>query len=708
MNEAFLLSSVVLAACVAGIGCAFLIYPLLLIVARLCGHHRPVVKSDLPYSVSLITIVRGSAESARRKAENGLACEVPSGNLEFIMFWDGAADVDRIRDVMPADPRLSILACSRHEGKNAAINQAVERSSGEILVFSDADALLDKAAIRLLLQPLADPTVGGVCGQLVVSKGGGVLNRPQQTYWKFDRLLKTMESRIGSITSNTGVLYAIRRDLFQPMPLAVTDDLFTCLNVVRQRKRFVFEPAALATMAAASKTPGHELRRRRRIVCRSLRGIWLSREVLNPFRFGVFSAGLFLNKVLRRLMPVMLLLILVSSAVMALSSGSMRVLLWLQLMAYASIFPLRSLAESLPVGGLPRRLIFLAFYFCIGMIGTWLGLLDFLKGKQIVKWETAESSDPPPPSRLAQARRYWAGGIRNSCLAGPSPWPDTEALKERMARLQSACRLLRGPIENPPEVSVVIPVHVREDRNHFLAAMESLLASGKAPATEVVVVLNGKVSTNDLLDAPLHRLASDIGLQVFVLSYLDEERYRTIERPQNIFAAKQLGFEKARGDIVVAADLDCRFSPSWIASYVEYFNTHPGSPAAYGPVQLLGIDSVTGRVLAWVSTSVKAFKILLDFPPFAGHNHAFRKTVCEQFPGLYERIVVDCQELPPLLRKALAPCKRVTDLVQCVPGAVNATSFSAGKIKSPAAACGWFLENTRRNVGNFRRTHQAS
>jgi cellulose synthase/poly-beta-1,6-N-acetylglucosamine synthase-like glycosyltransferase len=707
MNEFFLLSSVVFAICVSGIGCAFIVYPIILGFTRLIRGQRPIIKAPLPWSVSLITIVRGPAGSARRKAENSLSLEAPSENFECIMFWDGGGDVEKIRAAMPVHKRLVILASSGHTGKNDAINQAIERSSGQVLVFSDADVLLDREAITRLLQPLADPAVGGVCGQLVVQEDSGVLSRPQHTYWQFDRLMKTRESELGSITSNTGVLYAIRRELFQPIPLAVTDDLYACLNVVRQHKRFVFEPAALATMTAASKTPEHELRRRRRIVCRSLRGIWLSREVLNPFRYGVFSVGLFLNKVLRRFLPVMLLLILLSSAAMAVCSVPMRVLLLIQLMAYASLVPLRILAGHLPVGSLPRRLIFLAFYFCAGMVGTWLGLVDFLKGKQIVKWETTESSASPSPSRMGQARRYWVGGIRNSCMIGPSPGPDTEALKGQRARLQSACRVLRGSVESPPLVSVVIPVHVREDMTRFRSAIESLLACENAPATEIVIVLNGKASTNDLLNSPLYRLASDIGLPVFVLSYLDEERYRNIERPQNIFAAKQLGFEKARGDLVVAADLDCRFSPLWIASYVEYFNTHPDSPAAYGPVQLLGVGSILGRMLAWISTSVKAFKILLDFPPFAGHNHAFRKTVCEQMPGLYERIVVDCQELPPLLRKELAPGKTVTGLVQCVPGAINATCFSAGKIKSPVAALGWFIENTRRNVGNYWRSRRA-
>jgi hypothetical protein len=176
------------------------------------------------------------------------------------------------------------------------------------------------------------------------------------------------------------------------VPLTVTDDLYSCLKVVSQHKRFVFEPAALACISASSKTPGHELQRRRRIVCRSLTGIWLSREVLNPFRHGLFSLGLFFNKVLRRFLPVMLVLILVAAAGLAPGSSLMRGVLLIQVLFYASVVPLRRLAERRFFGGAPRRLVFLAFYFCLGMVGTWLGLVDFLKGREITKWETTEAA----------------------------------------------------------------------------------------------------------------------------------------------------------------------------------------------------------------------------------------------------------------------------------------------------------------------------
>lgn len=314
------------------------------------------------------------------------------------------------------------------------------------------------------------------------------------------------------------------------------------------------------------------------------------------------------------------------------------------------------------------------------------------------------SSDP---ARLRQAFWYLSAGLRHAVAPGELPASETETFNALIVRLRKDYRDLLRPAGGPPELSVVIPLHVRDSAVRFLGTIQSLLANDQPPPTEIVVVLNGKASTTDLMNSPLHRLASDIGLHVLVISYLDEERYRNIERPQNIFVAKQRGFEEARGRIVVSADADCQFSPLWLAAYADYFNAHPGSPAAYGPVQLFGTCAALGRVLAWISTSVKAFKVLLDFPPFAGHNHAFRKQVCLQFPHLYERIIVDCQELPPLLRKQIAPREPVTRLIQCVPQAISSTFFSAGRIDSPGAAFGWFIENARRNLGNYRRTHRA-
>jgi hypothetical protein len=159
------------------------------------------------------------------------------------------------------------------------------------------------------------------------------------------------------------------------------------LSVIKQGYRFLFEPAAKVFIKVPSRSPRHELERRRRIVCRSLKGIALHRDLLNPFAHGMFSLNLLINKINRRFLPVYLLLIFFSSMGLSFSTPLMRIFLFLQVAFYL-------LAASSPVlsrhaRGLRgvKKLASLTYYFCIGNYGTLLGLIDFLRGKQITKWQ---------------------------------------------------------------------------------------------------------------------------------------------------------------------------------------------------------------------------------------------------------------------------------------------------------------------------------
>jgi cellulose synthase/poly-beta-1,6-N-acetylglucosamine synthase-like glycosyltransferase len=270
------------------------------------------------------------------------------------------------------------------------MNEGVRLCSGEIVVFSDVDAAIERGALRSLARRFADPAVGGVCGRMVIRRGDGGLDRPQRQYLRFDTFLKRCESNAGSVSSNTGTLHAIRRSLWAPLPPAVTDDLYTCLSVVSQGFRFLFDQEAEVYIDASSRDSRHELQRRRRIVSGSLRGIWKMRRVLNPLRFGAFAVGLFLNKVLRRLLPLFLAVLLVSSGLLARRNAAAGLLFVLQAVFYAAAACYPLAASWLPRRNRIAKLAALPFYFCLGNYGTLLGVIDFLGGREITKWSNRE------------------------------------------------------------------------------------------------------------------------------------------------------------------------------------------------------------------------------------------------------------------------------------------------------------------------------
>jgi cellulose synthase/poly-beta-1,6-N-acetylglucosamine synthase-like glycosyltransferase len=345
-------------------------------------------------SASLLVALRNAEALAGEKMQNALALE-PPGALEIVFVSDGSTD--RTVEVLRAAAagRAEVLEVVEHEGKAHALNLGAARCRHEILVFSDADALLAPDALRWLLGPFVDPAVGGVCGQRVIQRGeGGALSGAQGSYIAADSAVKRAESRLGSVTSNDGKLYAVRRELFRPIAPGATDDLYSCLSIVEQGRRFVFEPRALAFIRTPSRSARHELGRRRRIVSRSLNGIARKRALLNPLRHGFFAFQLLVNKVCRRLLPLFLVGLFLSSLALSARPEHVvaRALLLLQLAFYALALAHPLLAHPL-LARVPivRKASSTAWYFCVGNLGTLLGLADFLRGKEAVKWDPIKS-----------------------------------------------------------------------------------------------------------------------------------------------------------------------------------------------------------------------------------------------------------------------------------------------------------------------------
>jgi biofilm PGA synthesis N-glycosyltransferase PgaC len=334
-------------------------------------------------------VVRNGEKLIEEKIRNSLALDYPRDRFELAVYSDGSTDgTEEAAREFECDG-VRVIASGEHRGKIRGLNEAASTCRAEILAFSDADAVLSPDALRRVVDRFGDPTVGGCCGQREIRERDGRMAHAQGLYVRFDSFLKRLESRAGSVTSNDGKLYAIRRTLFHPIPEGVTDDSFVLLQVVRQGFRFVFEDKALARIPAPARNADHELERRRRITSQSLRGIWLNRELLNPFRHGLFSAKLFVNKVVRRVLPVSLAMLFVATALLVPTSMAFSLLLLAQSAFYALAichWLLRHRSSPDRAGAL-GRMSTVAFYFCLGNLGMLGGLADFLRGRSVAKWD---------------------------------------------------------------------------------------------------------------------------------------------------------------------------------------------------------------------------------------------------------------------------------------------------------------------------------
>lgn len=371
-------------------------FPLFLLVRGLL-QQRPITKASITPSVSLVIVAHNEAATIEAKLENVYALDYPSDKLEVIVASDGSDDGTNELVATYAARGLRLLTFPR-SGKIPALNAAVAQASGDILVFSDANSIYRSDALRALVAPFADPTVGAVGGDQRYASGGGsriagghVASFGERLYWSFDRLLKTMQSRAGNMTSATGAIHAVRRELFLPVPLGVGDDFVISTRAIARGFRLVFERTAIAYEMVAP-TYHAEFNRKLRVIVRGLRGLWAVRELFNPWHHGFYAVQIFSHKLLRWSV-CWLALVLFAASVSLYGAGSIyRWSAQAQVLFYGCAFVAWGLRNS----GLTRYRAFKVFsvplYLCLANYAALRAWLQLLGGKRVDVWDSKRSA----------------------------------------------------------------------------------------------------------------------------------------------------------------------------------------------------------------------------------------------------------------------------------------------------------------------------
>ena len=361
---------------------------------------RPIAAVDRPIDVTVVIAAHNEERSIGAKLANLLAAEPPDGRLQIIVASDGSTDATAAVVRSFASRGVTLLDLGR-VGKAAALNAALAEATGEIVVFSDANSMFAPDALRALIRPFADPEVGGVAGDQRYLRGGsGAMASGERSYWDLDRMLKRAESASGNVISATGAIYAVRRDLIQPVIDGVTDDFYTSTAVVAASRRLVFAEDAAAYEPVAS-SGGVEYGRKVRVMTRGLRGVVVRRELLDPRRTGFYAIQLFWHKLLRRLMVLPLIAVAVSSPLLV-GSG------WLYRLATAAQAAFYGLAiAGVALRGRPiarQKLLALPAYFCLVNVAALHAALNVVRGHRIDRWEPQRAGHETPDTSDRQDR----------------------------------------------------------------------------------------------------------------------------------------------------------------------------------------------------------------------------------------------------------------------------------------------------------------
>lgn len=377
-----------------GLAVGFLVYvyvgfPALAAVAA-AWRGRPVRRAPITPKVSLVIAAYNEEAAIADRLENALAVDYPGDRLEIIVASDGSTDGTEAIARRFAGRGVRLLALPRR-GKLAALNQAVAHAQGEILVFSDANTSMDPGALRAIVRNFADPDVGGVAGNTHhgAAAAGETSGRGEALYWRYDRWLKERESRAGSVVSAHGGLYAIRRGLYQPPEeTAGTDDFLLSTAVVAQGFRLVFEREARAWELVAGDAR-RDFRRRVRLMTRGWRAVMARRSLFDPRRHGFYAVALFSHKVLRRLAPAALVLLVTTSIALVPRGGVFPAFATAQvgfgLLAAVGYATRRSRTGR-------RKPLYIPYFFCMANAAALVALANYLRGRRIELWRPARDA----------------------------------------------------------------------------------------------------------------------------------------------------------------------------------------------------------------------------------------------------------------------------------------------------------------------------
>lgn len=247
---------------------------------------REYPRTDTLPEATLLIAAYNEQDVVAEKMANCRALRYPSGRLHIVWVTDGSTDETVAR--LTACPDATVLHDPRRGGKTAALNRALEHITTPIVLFTDANTMLNADAVTEIVRCFDDPKVGCVAGEkrVATAEHAGAA-ATEGVYWLYESKLKEWDARLCTAVGAAGELFAVRRELFERLPEDTLLDDFVCSMRIAARGYRI----AYCKTAYALETPSADMReegkRKQRIAAGGLQAVWRLRRLLNPFRYGV-------------------------------------------------------------------------------------------------------------------------------------------------------------------------------------------------------------------------------------------------------------------------------------------------------------------------------------------------------------------------------------------------------------------------------------
>jgi glycosyltransferase involved in cell wall biosynthesis len=346
-------------------------------IARL--RPRPHVKGDCEPNVTLIIAAHNSERSIAKKIENSLALDYPRHKLEIVVASDNSTDfTDEIVSSYQSHG-VQLVAVIGRRGKHFAQKEAVDRTCGEIVLFTDAGITLEPGAVRSIARNFADASVACVSSEDEFHAES--TRTGESAYVDSEMQLRRWEAMAGSIVGATGAFFAARRVICDKWHRDQSSDFFVPLHAVEAGFRAVVDPETKCRYANTPSARG-EFERKVRTIVHGLVVFTHHLYLLDIPRFGLFSVQFVSHKLMRWLLPVFLFSLLVASVLLAWFHPSMALVVVIQLAGYAIG------GIALRHSALHRFTVFkLAAFFVLSIAATVVAWVKYLTGEKYVIWE---------------------------------------------------------------------------------------------------------------------------------------------------------------------------------------------------------------------------------------------------------------------------------------------------------------------------------
>jgi len=346
------------------------------------------LKNDFEPEVTLVIPCYNEIKVLKAKIENSLQLDYPKHKLSIVFITDGSTDGSE--NFLKDFENIKVLHQKDRGGKAMAENRAMQFVETPFVIFCDANTKLNKEAVMEMMKHYNDSTVGAVAGEkrIVSNEKDSASAAGEGIYWKYESLLKKLDSSLYSTIGGAGELISIRCSLYSNLePDTLLDDFMQSMRIAISGYKVAYEPKAFAE-ETASLNVNEEIKRKIRISAGAWQSMSRLGKAFNPFHDLTLAFTFISHKVFRwTLAPLALLLVIPANIILYMNEGGWYTFFMSAQIAFYVMALLGWIFENYRIR---IKILFIPYYFFITNLCMYLGFWRFLKGKQSVKWERSE------------------------------------------------------------------------------------------------------------------------------------------------------------------------------------------------------------------------------------------------------------------------------------------------------------------------------